>query len=168
MSGRRWARRRAERVEGGDEQARGIKGLRYILLKHPDKLAPAEDQRLSELRAWNRRLARAYELKEFLAEILDLPDHKLAETLLHHWLSWASRSRLAPFVKLARTIRTHRAGILAYVRTLLTNGLVEGFNARFRMIARRAFGFHSPKPLISMMFLCCGGIELNPPLPTRT
>ena len=28
-------------------------------------------------------------------------------------------------------------------------------------------GFHSPGALISMLFLCCGGIELAPPLPTR-
>ena len=32
---------------------------------------------------------------------------------------------------------------------------------------RRAYGFHSHGALISMLFLCCGGIELAPPLPTR-
>ncbi len=32
--------------------------------------------------------------------------------------------------------------------------------------ARRAYGFHSHGALISMLFLCCGGIELAPPLPT--
>jgi hypothetical protein len=36
------------------------------------------------------------------------------------------------------------------------------------MIARRAFGFHSPPPLISMLYLCCGGITLDPPLPGPT
>ena len=36
-----------------------------------------------------------------------------------------------------------------------------------RVIARRAYGFHSHGALISMLFLCCGGIELAPPLPTR-
>jgi hypothetical protein len=35
------------------------------------------------------------------------------------------------------------------------------------MIARRAYGFHSPEPLIAMLFLCAGGVELNPPLPTH-
>jgi hypothetical protein len=36
------------------------------------------------------------------------------------------------------------------------------------MIARRAFGFHSPKPLIAMIFLACGGISLDPVLPRPT
>jgi hypothetical protein len=36
------------------------------------------------------------------------------------------------------------------------------------MIARRAYGFHSPPPLIAMLYLCCGGIKLDPPLPGPT
>ena len=81
--------------------------------------------------------------------------------------AWASRSRLAPFVKLAKTVRKHAAGILAYLDTKMTNGIVEGINNKLRVIARRAYGFHSHGALISMLFLCCGGIQLAPPLPTR-
>ena len=85
-----------------------------------------------------------------------------APDMLDQWLAWAARSRLAPFVKLARTIRKHAAGILAYLDTKMTNGPVEGFNNKLRVIARRAYGFHSHGALISMLFLCCGGIELAP------
>ena len=87
--------------------------------------------------------------------------------MLDQWLAWAARWRLAPFVKLARTIRKHVGGILAYLDTKMTNGPVEGFNNKLRVIARSAYGFHSHGALISMLFLCCGGIELAPPLPTR-
>ena len=79
------------------------------------------------------------------------------------------RGRLTPFVKLGRTIRKHAEGILAYLDTKMTNGPVEGINnnaggsRELRVIARRAYGFHSPGALISMLFLCCGGIELAPP-----
>ena len=61
----------------------------------------------------------------------------------------------------------HAAGILAYLDTRMTNGPVEGINNKLRVIARRAYGFHSHRPLISMLYLCCGGIKLEPPLPTR-
>jgi hypothetical protein len=33
------------------------------------------------------------------------------------------------------------------------------------MAARRAYGNHGAEALIAMMFLCCGGITLTPPLP---
>ena len=49
----------------------------------------------------------------------------------------------------------------------MTNEPMEGINNKLRVIARRAYGFHTPAPLISMLFLACGGIELAPPRPTR-
>ena len=110
---------------------------------------------------------RPYELKECLAAILGQATPEDGQELLDEWLAWASRSRLAPFVKLAKTVRKHAAGILAYLNTKMTNGIVEGINNKLRVIARRAYGFHSHGALISMLFLCCGGIELAPPLPTR-
>ena len=72
---------------------------------------------------------------------------------------------LAGCIRLLRS--QSRTGILAYLDTRMTNGPVEGINNKFRVIARRAYGFHSPGPLISMLYLCCGGIELAPPLPIR-
>jgi len=83
-------------------------------------------------------------------------------------LPWASRSRLSPLVRVARTVLEHFDGILAYFHSRLTNGLSEGVNNRLRMIARRAFGYHSPNALMSLLYLCCGGIGLDPPLPGLT
>ena len=100
-----------------------------------------------------------------LAAVFEETSRDDAEQELDRWLAWASRSRLGPFVKAAQTIRKYKDGILAYVVTRLTNGLVEGFNNKLRMIARRAFGFHSAGALIGMLFLCCGGVALDPPLP---
>ena len=68
-----------------------------------------------------------------------------------------------PFVKLARTIRRHRDGILAAIRLGLNNGRLEGLNSRIRLISHRSFGFHSADPLIALIYLCCTGITI--PLP---
>ena len=48
----------------------------------------------------------------------------------------------------------------------LSNGPTEGLNNKTRLITRRSYGFHSAKPLIAMILLCCGGITLAPPLPS--
>ena len=58
--------------------------------------------------------------------------------------------------------RDHDSAVLL-LDTKMTNGPVEGINNKLRVIARRAYGFHSHGALISMLFLCCGGIELAPP-----
>jgi len=144
---------------------RAIKRTRFALLKNPWDLSRAERGKLAEVQRHNQPLYRAYLLKESLAEVLSSLRPRHAEKKLREWLAWASRSKLKPFVKLARTIRQHREGIVAYLHLRLTNGLVEGINNRLRMVARRAFGFHSPEALIAMLFLICGGIELTPTLP---
>jgi len=144
---------------------RGLKRTRFALLKNPWNLTRRERQKLAELQRINAPLYRAYLLKEALAEIMSSlrPEHALEQ--LDEWLAWAARSRLKPFVRVARTIRLHRDGIASFLFLRLTNGLVEGINNRLRMIARRAFGYHSAKALIGMLFLTCGGIHHEPTQP---
>lgn len=149
-------------------QAGSIKGTRFALLKNPWDLTPTEKQKLSTVQRTNAPLYRGYLLKETLAAALDYRQPKRAREALEAWLSWASRSRLRPFVKAARTIRKYQEGILEYVRVRLTNGLAEGINNKIRVITRRAYGFHSPEALIAMIFLSCGGIQLQPTLPKPT
>ena len=158
-------RRSMVRETQDPEEAKAIKGSRFALLKNPWDLTVSQSMKLSEIQQRNKRLYRAYLLKEAFAKALDYLQPKRATIALNDWLAWASRSKLKPFVKAARTIRKHFFGVLAYVKTRLTNGVVEGLNNKLRMVARRAYGFHSAPPLIAMLFLTSGGIRLDPPLP---
>lgn len=47
----------------------------------------------------------------------------------------------------------------------MSNGVVEGLNNKIRLVMRRAYGFRNTAALKAMVFLCCGGLVLNPPLP---
>ncbi len=149
----------------GSDEGRTIKRTRFALLKNPWNQSAKDKAKLSQVQKDNAPLYRAYLLKETLAAALDYRVPALARRALDGWLAWATRSRLAPFVKLARTVRKHKDGILAYVDERYTNGIVEGINNRLRAIARRAFGYHSPEALSAMAFLVCGGITLRPPIP---
>jgi transposase len=92
-----------------------------------------------------------------------LDDPALAPPHLDAWLAWATRSRLDPFVRLARTLRAHRDGILAAIRLRLTNGRLEGLNSKIRLISHRSYGFHSADALIALVYLCCTGITIELP-----
>jgi transposase len=144
-------------------QGKWIKGTRWSLLKAPEKQSIDQLALLGEVQQANKPLYRAFLLKEELRLLYQLDDPRLAPAHLDSWLAWASRSRLEPFVKLARTIRRHRDGILAAIRLGLNNGRLEGLNSRIRLISHRSFGFHSPSPLIALIYLCCTGIVI--PLP---
>jgi transposase len=149
----------------GTPEGKALKGTRWALLKSPWNLARRDRDKLRDVQRTNRPLYRAYLLKETLAKALDYLQPKRARDLLLDWSGWAARSRLPPFARAARTVRRHLDGILAYIRHRLTNAVVEGLNTRLRMVARRAYGFHSAGALASMFHLCAGKLRLHPPLP---
>ena len=161
-------RREQLRELRGTPEGRALFRSRFVLWKRPWNLEQSERAKLAELQQSNQQLYRGYLLKEALARALDYRQPWRAKRALKSWLAWASRSKLGPFVKMARTIRKRFDGVLAYVHERLSNGIVEGFNNRLRMVARRAFGLHSAQSLIALLFLCCGGIQLDPRLPGPT
>lgn len=150
------------RATGGAKAAKTVKGLRWILLRNWANLTSAQRDVIRDLETTNRRLTRGYQLKEELRAILQMPIIA-ARHALDEWLAWASRSRLAPFIKLARTIRRFRTEIEATIEWRLTNGLAESNNAAIGRIRSNARGFHDPKAFITMIMLDRAG--LTPKLP---
>ena len=146
----------------GTEDGQAIKKTRWALQKNPWNLTSIESEKVAQVQRTNRPLYRAYLLKGTLAEILGRHQVHVAREKLEEWCSWAMRSRLPAFKKLAKTIRLHVEGILGHIATGLSNGLIEGLNGKIRTITRRAYGFHTATNLIAFIFLCCTGITLRP------
>src|SRR5207302_3748547 len=105
-----------------------------------------------------------YEMKEQFRAILagDL-DRDEAGVLLDRWCARAQRSRLAPFVKVARTMRERRELLLNAVEHGISNGRVEGLNTKVRLLIRQAYGFHSADAALALVMLAAGPIELTLP-----
>jgi len=142
--------------------AKDLKGARFALWKNPENLTARQKVKLADVQKTNKRLYRAYLLKEQLRQIYRLPA-PAAIALLDGWIEWARRCRLKPFCKLAKTITDQRAGIVAAIEHGLSNARVEAINTQIRLITRRAFGFHSPHALIALAMLSLA--DLCPPLP---
>lgn len=147
--------------------AKAFKGARWALLKNPGDLTPAQAETLTEMKRTGGILWRAYQLKEALRDMFagDL-DPTTVGHLLDRWCSRAQRSRIPEFIKAARTIRTHRAGIDAAITRGLSNGRHEGLNNKVRLIIRRAYGFHSPDAALALVQLACGPVTLELPYHT--
>jgi transposase len=150
---------------GGDlVAARRFKDARWSLLKSPPNLTDKQTVTLRKLKRAGGEVWRAYTLKEALRAIF-AQDLTVADVtvLLDRFVSKASRSRLKPFVKLARTIRQHHDGILHAIRLGINQGRTEALNNKVRLITRRAYGFHSANAALALVMLCCGPITLTPP-----
>ena len=153
------------RASGGATAAKALKGLRWLLLRNWENLSGRQKGVIRSLDRSNRRLLRAWQLKEELRDIFSMP-LLAARRALDDWLAYASRSKLAPFVKLARSLRHYRASIEATIEWRLTNGIAESNNASIGRIRTNARGFHDPEAFITMIMLDRAG--LAPQLPWAT
>ena len=150
------------RHAGQAKAAKQFKGMRFLLRRNWEHLSMAQRETIWALERANRRTFRAFQLKEELRDIFALPLIQ-ARAALDSWLAYATRSRLAPFVKLARTIRRYRASIEATIEWRLTNGIAESNNASIGRLRTNARGFHNPQAFITMVMLDRAG--LAPTLP---
>ena len=149
---------------GDQDTAKRFKDARWSLLKKPEKLTDKQATTLARLKTAGGEVWRAYTLKEAVRGIFE---HGLTiddvTVLIDRLLSRLARCRLEPFVKLGKTIRKHRDGILAAIRLGINQGRTEALNNKVRLITRRAYGFHSANAALALVLLTCGPITLHLP-----
>ncbi|MGA0585837.1 transposase [Dyella sp. KRB-257] len=89
-----------------------LKGIRWGTLKDATTWTRKQVEQMHWLQRSNLQTARAWRLKQALREVFSRSaDATQAKALLDAWIRWARRCRLAPFKRLAATMKKHRDGI---------------------------------------------------------
>ena len=133
-------------------------------MKNPDGLNDRQATTLAAIQAGGGKLARAWAMKEMVRAIF-APGLTVGAVneLLDRLLAHLSRCRLRPFIRLGKTIRKHREGILAARRLKLSNARAEAQNNKVKLIVRRAYGFHSAQAALALVHLTCGPVTRTLP-----
>jgi len=119
---------------------------------------------LAEIQAVGGKVARAWAMKVMVRAIFAKGlSVETVSKLIDRLLARLSRCRLEPFVRLGRTIRKHRQGILAARRLLLSNARAEALNNKVKLLVRRAYGFHSAQAALALVHLVCGSVTVTLP-----
>ena len=152
------------RHAGDTAAARQFKHDRWALLRNPADLSDQQAATLAQIQAGGGKVARAWAMKEMVRAIFanGLSVEAVAE-LIDRLLARLSRCRLAPFIRLGKTIRKHRDGILTARRLNLSNARAEALNNKAKLIVRRAYGFHSARAALALILLACGPVTLTLP-----
>ena len=152
------------RATGDPGAAKTFKHSRWSLLKNPNDLSDQQAATLAQIQAGGGKTARAWAMKEMVRAIF-APGLTVeaVDELLDRLLARLSRCRLKPFIRLGKTIRKHRDGILAARRLNLSNARAEAMNNRVKLIVRRAYGFHSAQAALALVHLTCGPLTLTLP-----
>jgi transposase len=133
--------RRAEFFRKGGRMRGVVKGKRWLLLTRWVNLEGKKRQQLNDLFALNRRVMKAYLLKESLERLWTYRYEGAMLRYLQSWIDELRWQRLAPFQKLAHMLVDHLDGILNYCRTKVRVGVVEAINGNIKTLLRRGRGY---------------------------
>ncbi|MHB0854978.1 MAG: transposase, partial [Rectinema subterraneum] len=100
--------------------------------------------------------------KEAAAELLRTKSHEEAARDWRKLLNWMTRSRLAPVVNVARTIRQYLWGIVNATRLGATNAKNESVNATIQKLKARACGFRNRSRFKMVILFHLGGLSMMP------
>lgn len=141
----------------------GLKATRYLWLKNPEALTAGQRTALRSLKGLDLKTARAYHVKLALRRFWTFRYPRVAARYLRRWYFWATHTRLTPVIEAAETIKRHWDGILAFIRSRITNGIVEGLTSKIKTALKRAYGFKTFENYRTIIYLVAGKLEL----PTR-
>jgi transposase len=145
-------------------EVEGLKATRYLWLRNPENLSAGQRRQLRSLKRLDLKTARAYHLKLALQRFWSFSYVASAAKYLRRWYRWATHSRLEPMIRAAKAIKRHWRGVLAFIESRITNGIVEGLTSKIKTALKRAYGFKSFLYYRTIIYLVAGKL----PLPTRS
>lgn len=149
------------------EDRRVLKGLRWLLYRHSSTRSRKDTKTLKALDTGNRRIYRAWLLKDEFEHFWEYQAPWAAERFIKRWMTSALRSRLEPMRSFVNTLRKHYDGVLAFVGSRLTNAISEGLNRIIKIVKNRASGFRTLDAFTDMIFLTVGDVDIPAQIPAR-
>jgi len=140
-----------------------LTSLRWKLLRDRASLLPAARADLDALvtQVTTKRTARAWLYKEQLREILERKQINVVRDMLTQWATNVMRSKVEPMKEVAKMIRSHLDGIIAWAQTRQTNGFLEAINGLFQAAKRKARGYGRFSTMRTVVFLLAGKLDFS-------
>jgi transposase len=140
-----------------------LKGHKYTFLRNHEHLSEERKEQLQALITLYPILGTAYRLKTLFNDLWTMPSKEAANAFLKHWCEEVAAACIPAFTKFANTVRSHWSGIIHFVESKLSNGILEGINSKIQLAKRRARGYRNINNYINMIYFLCGKLKFNYP-----
>lgn len=151
--------RKSERKEHDD-----LKGKKYVFLKNIKNLTDKQQESLANLIELYPNLGKAYRLKELFKDLWEMPTLCAANGFLKQWCQEVEAATIPAFMDFVKTLKSHWSGIVHFVESKITNGILEGINNKVQLAKRRARGYTNLNNFIHMIYFLCGKLKFDYPL----
>jgi transposase len=143
----------------GDET---LVGSKYLWLWRQENLPEKHQDWFAGLRAANLKTGRAWAMGECLRGLWEYTSKAWAMKYWKRWYLWATHSRLAPVIEVAKMIQSHLDNVMTYFDHRITNAVSEGLNSKIQTIKKMACGYGNRDHFKTAIFFHCGGLDLYP------
>lgn len=140
-----------------------LKGHRYTILRKYENLSTAKKEELDALLPLYPKLGEAYRLRQLFMDVFEIKDPEEAKGYLWFWCEQALDASIQPFTKFVNMIKAHWSGIIAYFDNKVSNGILEGINAKIQLAKRRARGYRNVKNFINMIYFISAKLNFDYP-----
>lgn len=140
--------RRQEFFRAGAVMRAYGRGKRWLLLRRWKTVRGSKRRELEQLFVMNRRLFKAYVLREQLDRLWTYTTRWGVARFLLGWLNALRWQRLPEMEKLGATLANHVEGIAAYCDHPVRFGVVESLNTTIKAVLRRARGMRNDAMLL--------------------
>ena len=124
------------------------RGKRWLLLRRWKTVRGSKRRELQTLFAANRRLFKAYVLREQLDRLLTYKTRPGVLNFLNGWINALRWQRLPEMERLGEFLFRHIEGIAAYCDHPVRFGVVESINTTIKAVLRRARGMRDERMLL--------------------
>jgi len=140
-----------------------LKGHKYTFLKSNKHLSESQKQQKEELIELYPKFGQAYRLKELFNDFWDFsdPDKIGAVSFLTYWCDLVEDSTIVHFKKFVNTLNAHWTGVINYIQSKISNGILEGINSKIQLAKRRARGFRNINNFINMIYFVAGKLKYD-------
>jgi transposase len=145
-----------------------LKGTRYLWLKNEENLTEPQQEQRRKLCRNNLQTAKAYCHLAAFQDLLKAAEVEDAVSGLKWWYNWVCHSRIPEMIKVAKSIKVHWNGIVAYLETRLTNAGAEAMNGIIQTAKRKARGFRSFLYFQTIIYLIGSKLKFDLPIPIPT
>ena len=156
----------------GDNERKLLKSLTWGMRRNPQDWSVKQTNAMYWLQRSTLKSARAWRLKMALRAVYAKTTQEnnavQAKADLLGWISWARRSRLDPFKKLATTLKQRLDGVVRGMLDNRSNAYVEAMNGLLQQAKRAARGFRTASHFIAIAYLRMSKLKhlpSNPLLP---
>ena len=143
--------------ELGHLSAKERRSIMWGMRRNPDRWTRVQTNAMHWLQRANLKTARAWRLKMALRAVFaNAREHnqsELAAADLRGWISWARRSRLDSFKRLATTLKKHFEAVVRGMLDHRSNAFVEAMNGLMQQAKRAARGFRTATNFINIAYL---------------